>query len=111
MCIDSSLKYVCEDPINSAMVYVMAQCGTGDYFTNQLEVSADRRGPLELRMGTSHYLITTTNDEAIHFRLYTVDGLVQERRNSGALAMELRLSCINPSMLWRFPQVQYNDVR
>ena len=28
-----------------------------------------------------------------------VDGLVQERRNSSALAMEFRLSCINPSML------------
>ena len=27
-----------------------------------------------------------------------VDGLVQERRNSSALAMELRLSCINPSV-------------
>ena len=26
------------------------------------------------------------------------DGLVQERRNSSALAMELRLSCINPSI-------------
>ena len=25
------------------------------------------------------------------------DGLVQERRNSSALAMELRLSCTNPS--------------
>ena len=28
---------------------------------------------------------------------YTSIGLVQERRNSSALAMELRLSCINPS--------------
>ena len=27
------------------------------------------------------------------------DGLVQERRNSSALAMELRLSCINPSIM------------
>ena len=27
-----------------------------------------------------------------------VDGLVQERRNSSALAMELCLSCTNPSM-------------
>ena len=26
-----------------------------------------------------------------------IDGLVQERCNSSALAMELRLSCINPS--------------
>ena len=28
-----------------------------------------------------------------------IDGLVQERRNSSALAMELRLSCTNPSLL------------
>ena len=27
-----------------------------------------------------------------------IDGLMQERRNSSALAMELRLSCINPSI-------------
>ena len=27
-----------------------------------------------------------------------IDGLMQERRNSGVLAMELRLSCINPSI-------------
>ena len=26
-----------------------------------------------------------------------IDGLLQERRNSSALAMELRLSCTNPS--------------
>ena len=32
-----------------------------------------------------------------------IDGLMQERRNSHALAMELRLSCINPSIygMWR----------
>ena len=27
-----------------------------------------------------------------------IDGLVQERRKSSALAMELRLSCTNPSV-------------
>ena len=31
--------------------------------------------------------------------VYDIDGLVQERRNSSALAMELRLSCTNPSIL------------
>ena len=30
---------------------------------------------------------------------YKIDGLVQEWRNSSALAMELRLSCTNPSIL------------
>ena len=29
---------------------------------------------------------------------YDIDGLVQERRNSSALAMELRLSCTKPSI-------------
>ena len=29
-----------------------------------------------------------------------IDGLVQERRNSRALTMELRLSCNNPPILW-----------
>ena len=28
------------------------------------------------------------------------DGLVQERRNSSALAMELRLSCTNPAIYY-----------
>ena len=27
-----------------------------------------------------------------------INGLVQERRNSSALAMELRISCTNPSI-------------
>ena len=36
------------------------------------------------------------------------DGLVQERRNSIALAMELRLSCTNPSF---FTSTQYTNIR
>ena len=31
------------------------------------------------------------------FKVNYINGLVQERRNSSALAMELRLSCTNPS--------------
>ena len=31
-------------------------------------------------------------------QLLYFDGLAQERRNSSALAMELRLSCTNPSI-------------
>ena len=34
----------------------------------------------------------------IQFNDAYIDGLVQERRNSSALAMELRLSCTNPSI-------------
>ena len=33
-----------------------------------------------------------------HWGFMHIDGLVQERRNSSALAMELRLSCTNPSI-------------
>ena len=40
-----------------------------------------------------------------------LDGLVQERRNSSALAMELRLSCINP-LIWSLmgPSISHWDV-
>ena len=31
-----------------------------------------------------------------------IDGLVQERRNSSVLAMELRLSCIDPSICFSY---------
>ena len=37
-----------------------------------------------------------------------IDGLVQERRNSSALAMELLLSCTNP--LIRFNLTKYNEL-
>ena len=40
---------------------------------------------------------------------YRIDGLMQERRNSSALAMELRLSCTNPLIL-HTSQMPY-DVR
>ena len=37
------------------------------------------------------------------------DGLVQERRNSSALAMELRLSCTNPSIC-RSPILLWGEI-
>ena len=40
-----------------------------------------------------------------------IDGLVQERRNSSALAMELRLSCTNPSTWKRFLPIRWGDGR
>ena len=46
---------------------------------------------------TSPYLILLVQDRQWSWWLQ-VSGLVQERRNSSALAMELRLSCTNPSM-------------
>ena len=39
-------------------------------------------------------------DNELTQRVY-IDGLVQERRNSIANAMELRLSCSNP-LIWQF---------
>ena len=42
------------------------------------------------------------------FGIYQIDGLVQERRNSIANALELRLSCTNPS-IWYY-QAEHDDV-
>ena len=38
-----------------------------------------------------------------------IDGLVQERRNSSALAMELRLSSINPSISSRIARLLHDE--
>ena len=40
--------------------------------------------------------------DQIRFRIAYIDVLVQKRRNSGALAMELRLSCTGPSKSYIF---------
>ena len=42
--------------------------------------------------------MSTTNKIIPQNSRYYINGLVQERCNSSALAMELRLSCINPSI-------------
>ena len=39
---------------------------------------------------------------SLYYMIEYIDGLMQKRRNSSALAMELRLSCINPSILRQF---------
>ena len=39
------------------------------------------------------------NELMENWQLLYIDGLVQERHNSSALAMELRLSCTNP-LIW-----------
>ena len=44
-------------------------------------------------IATLHVLSKSVSIHSIH-----IDGLVQERRNSSALAMELRLSFTNPSI-------------
>ena len=42
------------------------------------------------------------SDYGEHLTIIDIDGLLQERRNSSALAMELRLSCTNPSICSSF---------
>ena len=37
-----------------------------------------------------------------HGQFHHIDEVVQERRNSSASAMELRLSCTKPSIYWPF---------
>ena len=39
---------------------------------------------------------------------HCIDGLVQERQNSSALAMELRLSCTHPSVCTELNWIQLN---
>ena len=43
---------------------------------------------------------------ASHGGVHHIDGLVQERCHSSVLAMELRLSCSNPSICWLVCQKQ-----
>ena len=40
-----------------------------------------------------------------------IDGLVQERRNPSAIAMGLRLSCINPMISWELFQHYWSFIR
>ena len=50
--------------------------------------------------GTNHNKTQqSANCEYNSWDVLYIDGLVQERRNSSAIAMELRLSCTNPSIL------------
>ena len=48
-----------------------------------------------------------TNHMHIPWDILYIDGLMQERRNSSALAMELRLSCTNPLICPSHVCVQY----
>ena len=44
------------------------------------------------------FVLNILNWRSQHNSIPDIDGLVEERHNSSALAMELRLSCINPSI-------------
>ena len=95
----------------SIMLQLMARCcqATSHYLNHCWQVLWLHTAPL------SHSELTWLNDTSDHQqssywayggfcsplrkhfnRLYEIDGLVQERRNSSALAMELHLSCTNP---------------
>ena len=70
----------------SVAVFGFPQCRfRSAYHTNRLEAISHSPRPFPLRR------------LVIYIARLQDDGLVQERRNSSALAMEFRLSCINPS--------------
>ena len=53
-------------------------------------------GTLPIRF-VSNYIKVSKNKTSKRYWHYHINGLVQERRNSSALAMELSLSCTSPS--------------
>ena len=82
--------------IMSSLVQVMS-CHLFNYHT---EVSRKTTGQcnamitVKFRNPRREKFLETSNP-VFH---YHIDGLVQERRNSSALALELRLSCTDPSI-------------
>ena len=59
-------------------------------------------GVIQTKLTTTKLCVYTVHTKHTYNSRYGmhqyIDGLAQERRNSSALAMELRLSCINPSI-------------
>ena len=55
------------------------------------------------------YHITTYHDVENCYLHHHFDGLVQERRNSSALAMKLRLSCTKPSIYRKWIRSIYHN--
>ena len=54
---------------------------------------------IKIMKRTSMRLVSVVQDGGLgETQVTNIDGLVQERRNSSALAMELCLSCTNPSI-------------
>ena len=84
--IQISLKFVPKRPIDnkSALIKVMAWCWAGN---KPLPVC------ITIRSYSLYPFVISLEATA-----YLFDGLVQERRNSIADALELRLSCTNPSI-------------
>ena len=47
--------------------------------------------------------------EGIQYHIYYIDGLVQERRNYSALALELRISCTNPPIYVSYAELPITE--
>ena len=67
-------------------------------FFTKFNINDDRFWGVMHSPGGSKVFIYQDGDSGTSFMVDHIDGLVQERRKSNALAMELRLSCNNPSI-------------
>ena len=76
----------------------LAAAGKNQRFTRYPPVINHNRGWCNY---TCHLLLHLTSSQTIHVYL-NIYGLVQERRNSIANALDLRLSCTNPSIYMIF---------
>ena len=63
-------------------------------------------GYLNLDIARLHFVVAiyTQNNVPEGTVFCDINGFVQERRNSSALATELRLSCTNPSIFQCYPE-------
>ena len=67
----------------------------GSLFLPQVKPYLTTRDLQIIVIGQDHIIVADVLMKSCEL-LPHIDGLVQERRNSSALAMDLRLSCINP---------------
>ena len=78
---------------------VKLRASSGTYNVQASELARDMRQPVKTVRCIVHFLDDTeaTFEIDVSEIITLKDELVQERCNSSALAMELHLSCINPS--------------
>ena len=121
-----SLKFVSKGPINNipALVQIMTwrrpgdkplpkpmtvrlpthSCVTRPQWVNYMIVLAPVKQPWTIWVNSS--LLNHVNVYLLIYIVWDIDGVVQERRNRSAFAMELRLPCTKPS-IW----VYHNAVK
>ena len=92
--------------VNIGQIYIKLR-GNNAVISKYIRVTRDASRPLIMKTGV-YWILQAISDQHLskviagpHFAL-DIDGLGQERRNSSALAMELRLSCTNLS-IWKYP--------